>query len=76
MPRESSYQNAHTLFQEGKAAMIINGPWSWADYRKSGIDLGIAPLCLAGRHGIAGAGEGRVERGDPFVKIDRVHFGQ
>lgn len=44
MPRESNYQNAHTLFQEGKAAMIINGPWSWADYRKAGIDIGIAPL--------------------------------
>ena len=44
MPKESNYQNAHTLFQEGKAAMIINGPWSWADYRKSGIDVGIAPL--------------------------------
>jgi len=44
MPRESNYQNAHTLFQEGKAGMIINGPWSWADYRKSGIDIGIAPL--------------------------------
>ena len=44
MPRESNYQNAHTLFQEGKAAMIINGPWSWADYRKAGIDLGVAPL--------------------------------
>ncbi len=44
MPRESNYQNAHTLFQEGKAAMIINGPWSWADYRKAGIDVGIAPL--------------------------------
>jgi arabinogalactan oligomer/maltooligosaccharide transport system permease protein len=44
MPKESNYQNAHTLFQEGKVAMIINGPWSWADYRKSGIDVGIAPL--------------------------------
>jgi maltose-binding protein MalE len=44
MPRESNYQNAHTLFQEGKAAMIVNGPWSWADYRKAGIDVGIAPL--------------------------------
>jgi maltose-binding protein MalE len=44
MPRESNYENAHTLFQEGKAAMIVNGPWSWADYRKAGIDVGIAPL--------------------------------
>jgi maltose-binding protein MalE len=44
MPRESNYQNAHTLFQEGKAAMIVNGPWSWADYRKAGIDIGVEPL--------------------------------
>lgn len=44
MPRESNYENAHTLFQEGKAAMTVNGPWSWADYRKAGVDLGIAPL--------------------------------
>lgn len=44
MPRESDYQVAETLFKEGKAAMIVNGPWSWSGYRKGGIDLGIAPL--------------------------------
>jgi maltose-binding protein MalE len=33
-----------TLFKEGQAAMIVNGPWSWSGYRKAGIDLGIAPL--------------------------------
>lgn len=44
MPRESDYQVAETLFKEGKAAMIVNGPWSWSGYRKAGIDLGIAPL--------------------------------
>lgn len=44
MPKESDYQIAETLFLEGKAAMIVNGPWSWSKYRKSGIDLGIAPL--------------------------------
>ena len=44
MPRESDYQIAETLFKEGKAAMIINGPWSWSGYRKAGIDLGIAPI--------------------------------
>lgn len=43
-PRESDYQIAETLFLEGKAAMIVNGPWSWSKYRKSGIDLGLAPL--------------------------------
>lgn len=44
MPRESDYQVAETLFKEGKAAMIVNGPWSWSGYRKAGIDLGIAPI--------------------------------
>ena len=50
MPRECDYQLMDTLFKEGKAAMIVNGPWSWSDYRKAGIDLGIAPLSdAAGR---------------------------
>lgn len=44
VPRESDYQVAETLFKEGKAAMIVNGPWSWAGYRKAGIDLGVAPI--------------------------------
>jgi maltose-binding protein MalE len=44
MPRESDYQVAETLFKEGQAAMIVNGPWSWSGYRKAGIDLGVAPL--------------------------------
>ena len=44
MPKESDYQIAETLFKEGKAAMIVNGPWSWSGYRKAGVDLGIAPI--------------------------------
>lgn len=44
MPRESDYQVAETLFKQGQAAMIVNGPWSWSGYRKAGIDLGIAPI--------------------------------
>jgi len=44
MPRESDYQVAETLFKEGKAGMIVNGPWSWAGYREAGVDLGVAPL--------------------------------
>jgi maltose-binding protein MalE len=44
MPRESDYQVAETLFKEGKAAMLVNGPWSWAGYRAAGIDLGVAPI--------------------------------
>lgn len=44
MPRESDYQVMETLFKEGQAAMIVNGPWSWSGYRKAGIDVGVAPI--------------------------------
>jgi len=44
MPKACDYQVAETLFKEGKAAMLVNGPWSWKGYREAGIDLGIAPL--------------------------------
>ncbi len=39
------YGKADSLYKEGKAAMIVNGPWALADYQKAlGPDLGIAPL--------------------------------
>ena len=44
IPKESDYNIADALFKDGKAAMIINGDWSWAGYKKAGIDIGIAPL--------------------------------
>ena len=45
MPRESDYQLADTLFKEGRAAYIVNGPWSWDGYREAGIEieLGLLP---------------------------------
>lgn len=44
MPREVDYQVAETLFKEGKAGMIVNGPWALSGYRKAGVDIGVAPL--------------------------------
>jgi len=44
MPKECDYQQAETLFKEGKAAMIINGPWSWGGYIGAGIDVGVVPI--------------------------------
>ncbi|OPJ55033.1 sugar ABC transporter substrate-binding protein [Alkalithermobacter paradoxus] len=38
MPKEVDYNVMMTLFTEGKAAMIINGPWSFGDIDKSGIN--------------------------------------
>jgi len=39
MPRECDYPLADTLFKEGRAAYIINGPWSWEGYRAAGVDI-------------------------------------
>jgi len=44
IPRECTYPVADTLFKEGKAAYIINGPWSWSDYREAGIEIEIVPM--------------------------------
>jgi arabinogalactan oligomer / maltooligosaccharide transport system permease protein len=44
LPRESDYETANALFKEGKAAMLINGDWSWGDYKKAGLDFAIAPM--------------------------------
>jgi maltose-binding protein MalE len=44
MPRECDYQLADTLFKEGRAAYIVNGPWSWDGYRTAGVDIELALL--------------------------------
>jgi len=45
VPRSCDYETADSLFKNGKAAMIINGDWSWADYLETkGIDAVVAPL--------------------------------
>lgn len=44
IPRESDYNVAETLFKEGRAAAIINGPWAWAGYGAAGIDYGITRI--------------------------------
>ena len=44
IPNESDYEIADALFKDGKAAMLINGDWSWAGYKEKGIDIGVAPL--------------------------------
>ncbi len=44
VPREADYEIADALFKEGRAAMIINGDWSWGGYMSAGIDIGVAPI--------------------------------
>ncbi len=44
VPKECSYQLMDTLFKEGKAAMILNGPWSFEDYKKAGVPFALAKI--------------------------------
>ena len=44
VPRECSYQLMDTMFKEGKAAMILNGPWSFEDYKKAHVPFALARI--------------------------------
>lgn len=44
IPKECDYETANALFKQNKAAMLINGDWSWGDYRSAGVDFGIARI--------------------------------
>ncbi|HEY3364888.1 MAG TPA: extracellular solute-binding protein [Symbiobacteriaceae bacterium] len=44
IPKESDYDAAEALFKDGKAAMIINGPWSVGGYLDKKMDIGIAKI--------------------------------
>jgi arabinogalactan oligomer/maltooligosaccharide transport system substrate-binding protein len=66
MPAGVDYGIADTLFKEGKAAMIINGPWSVADYVKAGVDYGYATLPMVKTSGKAAS---------PFVGVKTLMLG-
>jgi len=51
MPKEIDYNTADSLFKEGKAAMIMNGPWAVADYQQLGLDIGLATLPVVSSSG-------------------------
>jgi maltose/maltodextrin transport system substrate-binding protein len=44
MPSGSGYSEMEAAMAQGKVAMMINGPWSWVNLRKVGIDFGIARI--------------------------------
>lgn len=50
MPSGSGYAEMEAGMAQGKVAMMINGPWSWVNLRKAGIDFGIAKIpAVAGK---------------------------
>jgi arabinogalactan oligomer/maltooligosaccharide transport system permease protein len=53
MPANCDYEMADALFKSGRAAMIINGDWSWADYLENpDIDAAVAVLPLVSATGL------------------------
>lgn len=44
IPKSADYDLANNLFKEGKAAFIINGPWSFNEYKEANLDFGITAL--------------------------------
>ena len=44
IPAGANYNTMDSMFKDGLAAMIINGPWSLKGYIDAGIDFGVVPL--------------------------------
>jgi maltose/maltodextrin transport system substrate-binding protein len=50
MPKGARYAEMESGFNRGQIAMMISGPWSWDNVRKSKIDFGVAPIPSIGGH--------------------------
>lgn len=60
MPKELAYDESNTLFLDGKAAIIMNGPWVMADYAKANLDVGLVTIPVVSSSG---------QPGKPFVGV-------
>jgi maltose/maltodextrin transport system substrate-binding protein len=50
MPSGSGYAEMEAGLAQGRVAMMINGPWSWVNLKRTGIDFGVARIpAVAGR---------------------------
>ncbi len=46
MPVGSGYPEMEAAVAQGRVAMMINGPWSWVNLKRVGIDFGVANIPL------------------------------
>jgi maltose/maltodextrin transport system substrate-binding protein len=44
MPSGSGYPEMEAALAQGRVAMMINGPWSWLNLKRAGIDFGVAKI--------------------------------
>ena len=78
---DGDYNTVTTLFNEGKAAAIIGGPWLLSGIKDAGIDLGIKSLseftlpngkALAPYSGVQGVGVLKHSAGAKKVAVEKV----
>ena len=50
MPAGSGYAEMEAAVAQGRAAMMINGPWAWVNLKRVGMDFGVAPIPTVGGH--------------------------
>jgi maltose/maltodextrin transport system substrate-binding protein len=50
LPPDMNYQIMDDAMNGGRVAMVINGPWAWANLAVSGVDFGVAPIPSVGGH--------------------------
>ncbi len=48
MPAGSGYAEMEAGMAQGRVAMMINGPWSWVNLKRSGIDFGVTQIPRVG----------------------------
>ncbi len=48
MPAGVDYGVMDAALNQGETAMVINGPWAWANLEASGINFGVAPVPSVG----------------------------
>jgi maltose/maltodextrin transport system substrate-binding protein len=48
MPAGVDYGVMDAAINKGEAAMVLNGPWAWANLKTSGINFGVAPIPSVG----------------------------
>ncbi len=62
MPVGSGYAEMEAAMARGDVAMMINGPWSWVNLQRTGVDFGVARLpTVAGKPAV------------PFVGVKGVY---
>lgn len=44
MPKGATYSAMEAAMSKGEIAMMISGPWAWANLKKANIDFGVAPI--------------------------------